>query len=191
MERRAEYGAPCRPFPVLVPVDGQFGMGQLDADGLLVCGGLTPAYAAAVAPVADVLREWLTDRPYCGFSAGAAIAAHTAITGGWLFEGRPVAPEEAAEDLTEVTTVPGLGLVPFALDVHCAQWGSLPRLLAAGETTGVDGCGLDENTRLTVRDGSVEVAGLGHAYFARRVGTSISVRRFVTGDRFELGHSTE
>ena len=179
--------ARCRPFPVLVPIGGQLQLGALEgADGLLVCGGLTPAYAAALSPVADPLRTWLADRPYCGFSAGAVIAAGTAVTGGWLSGGRPVAPEDAAEDLAEVTTAAGLGLVPFSVDVHCAQWGTLPRLLDACWTTGIAGVALDENTRASWRSGGVEVAGSGHAYLVQRSGAEVQVRRFAAGERFHL-----
>jgi cyanophycinase len=179
--------APCRPAPVLVPMGGRLTIGELDqVDGLLVCGGLTPAYAEAVTPVAAELVQWLAGRPYCGFSAGAAVAAPTAVTGGWLVGGRQVAPEDAAEDLDEVTMTPGLGLVPFSVDVHCAQWGTLPRLLAACWSTGIDGLALDENTRCTWRRGAVEVAGLGHAYLLQRAGDSVQVRRFADGDRFVL-----
>src|SRR4051812_11324525 len=52
--------AAARPFPVLVPVGGAFDPSALDgADALLVCGGLTPAYADALAPAAAAVREWL------------------------------------------------------------------------------------------------------------------------------------
>lgn len=76
----------CTPAPVLVPLGGQLDVTALGgADGLLVCGGLTPAYADALAPVADQVRQWLADgdRPYAGFSAGAAVAASSAVVGGF------------------------------------------------------------------------------------------------------------
>lgn len=177
----------CRPFPVLVPAGGRLRVADLDdADGLLVCGGLTPAYVAALSPVAAELRNWLADRPYCGFSAGAVIAAGTAVVGGWLADGRQVIPEDAAEDLAEVTTRTGLGLVPFSVDVHCAQWGTLPRLLAACRDSGTVGLALDENTRVGWRGGAVEVTGSGHAYLVRRTGDSITVRRWAAGDSFRI-----
>lgn len=179
--------ASCRPFPVLVPVGARLTVDALDdADGLLICGGLTPGYAAAVTPVAGELRAWLVDRPYCGFSAGAVVAAETAVTGGWLVGGRPVVSEETGEDLEEVTTAVGLGLVPLSVDVHCAQWGTLPRLLAACLATGVDGLALDENTRASWWDGTVEVAGAGHAYLVRRAGEAVQLRRYAAGDRFQV-----
>ncbi|MGN6330725.1 MAG: hypothetical protein ACTHOD_03625, partial [Motilibacteraceae bacterium] len=103
---------PCSPVPVLVPEGGRLDVAALPAaDALLVCGGLTPAYAAALSPVAAQLRGWLAEggRPYAGFSAGAAVAAERAVVGGWLREGRPVCPEDAGEDLKEVEPVQGLG----------------------------------------------------------------------------------
>ncbi|MFN8537178.1 MAG: hypothetical protein U0232_06835 [Thermomicrobiales bacterium] len=52
---------------------------------MLVGGGLTPAYHAALVPTADEWLPWLRERniPYAGYSAGAMIAAETAIVGGW------------------------------------------------------------------------------------------------------------
>jgi cyanophycinase len=158
----------CSPAPVLVPVGSQLSLTQLDgADAVLVCGGLTPAYADALGPVAGQLREWLTagNRPYAGFSAGAAVAASRAVVGGWLRDGAPVCPEDAAEDLEELTVVNGLGLVPFAVDVHCSSWGTLPRLIAAVRAgQAASGLALDEDTALTVQDGTVTVTGVGRAY---------------------------
>ena len=156
----------CDPIPVLVPVGGRFGLTSvLDADALLVCGGLTPAYATALAPVAAELRAWLAvGRPHAGFSAGAAVAAQRALVGGWLQDNRPVCPADAAEDLASVTVVAGLGLVPFILDVHCAQWGTLSRLVSAVRQTGVPGVGLDENTLLSDTVDGWTVSGAGHAW---------------------------
>ena len=167
----------CRPVPVLVPLGRPLTPGRLpDADGLLVCGGLTPAYAQALQPSAAELRDWLRDRPYCGFSAGAAVAATRAVVGGWRHDGLQVCPEDAGEDLDQVTVVEGLGLVPYAVDVHCAQWGTLPRLLTAVASSplpgrAVAGVGLDEGTMLTERDGSTQVSGSGNAWVVRADGT--------------------
>ena len=92
----------CEPVPVLVSQDAPLDVQALgNADGLLVCGGLTPGYAAAVAPAAVDVLDWLLlgDRPYAGFSAGSAIAAADALVGGWQSGGVPICPEDAAEDL--------------------------------------------------------------------------------------------
>lgn len=123
--RALRAAGPCKPEPVLVPLGGRLDVAALDgADALLVCGGLTPAYARALVPVAGQLRRWLAEgnRAYAGFSAGAAVAAHRAVVGGWRQDGVQVCPDDAGEDLDEVTVVAGLGLVPYAVEVHCAQW---------------------------------------------------------------------
>ncbi len=94
-----------------------------------------PAYHASLEPAYPRIRELVrSGLPYAGFSAGAAIAATTAIVGGWLVDGVPVCPEESNEDLGPVTVVEGLGLVEGAVDVHAAQWGNLSRLVAAVES---------------------------------------------------------
>ena len=158
---------PCEPRPVVVPLGGRLDVAALhDADAVLVCGGLTPAYADALAPAAEELRRWLDvgGRAYAGYSAGAAVAAHRAVVGGWRHRGVQVCPDDAGEDLDEVTVVDGLGLVPYAVEVHCAQWGTLPRLLAAVEATpGLAGIALDEGAVLTDDGATVSVTGSGCA----------------------------
>lgn len=130
------------------------------AAGVFVAGGLTPLYAELVTPA----RAALTTLPYAGFSAGAAIAAERALVGGWLVDGRPVCPDDASEDLDEVTVVPGLGRVGFAPDVHAAQWGTTSRALHATAAGLVDAaCAIDEHTAVVVRDGAVRVTGAGFA----------------------------
>ena len=159
--------APCRPLPVLVELGGDFDVASLlGADALLVCGGLTPAYATALAPAAAGIAQWLgSGRPYAGFSAGSAIAASTAVVGGWLSGGLPICAEDASEDLADITLVTGLGLSPFTVDVHCAQWGTLPRLIEAvrGKPSLV-GAGIDEDTALVLNDGTATVRGRGSVW---------------------------
>jgi cyanophycinase len=129
-------------------------------DGVFVGGGSMPDYHASLAPAYPRIRELVRDGlPYAGFSAGAAIAATTAIVGGWLIDGVPVCPEESNEDLGPVTVVGGLGLVGGAVDVHAAQWGTVSRLVAAVEAGLVPtGLALDECTTL-LPDGDVAGAG--------------------------------
>jgi cyanophycinase len=164
----------CRSWPVLVPIGTTLDPAALgDAHALLVDGGLTPGYADALVPVAAPIRAWLADgsRPYLGFSAGAAIAAAKALVGGWRSGGVPVCPEDTAEDLDEVTVVPGLGLVPYSVDVHCAQWGTLPRLIEAVRTGAAAGkaLGIDENTVVSFdADGRFRVGGAGRAWLVQR-----------------------
>jgi len=171
--------AACAPRPVLIPLGAVFDPARLgDADALLVGGGLTPGYADALVPAAAPIRAWLADgdRPYAGFSAGAAIAARWAIVGGWRSGGTPVCPEDTGEDLDELTVVPGLGLTTWSVDVHCAQWGTLPRLIEvirageSGQGRG-NGLGIDENTLVIIDpDGRISVAGAGQAWMVHRGG---------------------
>jgi cyanophycinase len=139
------------------------------AAGVYVAGGLTPLYA-------ELLAGWRPPvaMPYAGFSAGAAVAARDAIVGGWrAADGTAVCPHETAEDLDAVTIVGGLGLVPFAVDIHAAQWGTLGRLVHAVEDGLVaEGWALDEGAVLV--DG--EVHGPGAAW---HVTPGVTVRRVV------------
>jgi cyanophycinase len=135
-------------------------------DGLLVGGGLTPAYLDAVTPIVDEIRLLVGDGlPYLGFSSGAMIAADGAIIGGWRIGDIAVCAEEAGEDLDEVTIAEGLGLVDLAIDVHAAQWGTLSRLIAATEAGLVDGgIAIDEFTVLIVGDEGLRVIGSGSVW---------------------------
>jgi len=58
---------------------------------------------------------------YGGFSAGSAIASAWALVGGWRATARgreiEVCHEDCGEDLDAVTVRPGLGLVPFTVDL--------------------------------------------------------------------------
>jgi len=137
-----------------------------DVDGILVGGGLTPVYRDLLEPhFGELRRQVAAGVPYLGFSAGAAIAAERALVGGWRIGGVPVSPEEASEDLDELTVAPGIGLVDVAIDVHVAQWGTLSRLVAAVEAGLVSGgLGIDEHTALIVGDGGLRVAGHGSVW---------------------------
>ena len=137
-----------------------------DVDGIVVGGGLTPAYLDAVLPHALELRRQVADGvPYLGFSAGAMIAADRAVIGGWQVGGVPVAPEDASEDLDELTVQQGIGLVDVSIDVHAAQWGTLSRLVAAAEAGLVDGgLAIDEDTVLVVGEGGLTVSGAGSVW---------------------------
>src|SRR3954454_1642855 len=99
------------------------------ATGVFVAGGWTPGHHAALgAPGTDWLPRGV---PFAGYSAGAALAAGRAILGGWRVGALAVCAPEAGEDLEQLTVAPGLGVVPFAVDVHAAQWGTLSRLVHA------------------------------------------------------------
>jgi cyanophycinase len=108
-----------------------------------------------VAEAAPLIRQRVLDgAPYLGFSAGAAIAADRALIGGCRIDGVEVCDPDAGEELDEVAVADGLGLVPFTVDVHAAQWGTLARLTAA-VAAGLVGAGvaIDEHTAVTVRAG--------------------------------------
>jgi len=135
------------------------------AAGVFVAGGWTPRYRRLLVDLAD--GGWLpADVPYAGFSAGAAIAARTAIAGGWRLADVAVAPPDAAEDLEDLTVAPGLGLLDGAVDVHATQWGTLTRLVHAVRAGLVpSGWAIDEHTGLELRDGEPRaVHGWGSAY---------------------------
>jgi cyanophycinase len=152
--------------PVLVSPGRPAVADDLDgAGGVYVAGGWTPGYQEAMCShdFATALRG--AGLPYAGFSAGAAIAPGLALVGGWRFEGLAVCDEDAGEDLAELEVRPGLGLVPFAVDVHATQWGTLTRLVhavAGGLVPG--GVAVDEHTCVEVRGDEVTVHGLGSAY---------------------------
>ncbi|WP_353809326.1 peptidase S51 [Agromyces sp. SYSU T00194] len=157
--------------------DGEFAPVHLaGAHGVLVGGGPTPGYRRAVEPIAGELRRLVASgSPYLGFSAGAAIAADTAILGGWRIGGVPVCGEEAGEGLDDVTVEPGIGLVDLTVEVHAAQWGTLARLIAATEAGLVPGgVAIDEDTALVVGE-SVRVAGAGSVWRAEATDRGVLV----------------
>lgn len=114
------------------------------------------------------------------------VAARRALVGGWLDRGVPVCPDDAAEDLEEIEVRDGLGIVPYTVEVHAAQWGTLARLVAA-VARGDAACGvaLDENTLLSVSsDGRAVVAGAGRVHLVRGAepAGSVTVRAFGAGE---------
>jgi len=135
-------------------------------DALLIGGGHAPSYLDAVTPLIDEIRLLVADDlPYLGFSAGAMIAADSAIIGGWRIGEIPVCSEDAGEDLDQVTVVEGLGLVDLAIDVHAVPWGTLSRLVAAAEADLVDGgIAIDEFTALVVGGDQIRVVGSGSVW---------------------------
>jgi cyanophycinase len=137
-----------------------------DSDGILIGGGLTPAYLESLGPLFEEIRERVREGvPYLGFSAGAMIAPERAILGGWRIGGVAVSPEEAGEELDEVTIVNGIGLVDVSVEVHTAQWGTLSRLVAATSAGLTDGgIAIDEATALIVGESGLRVAGEGNVW---------------------------
>ena len=64
---------------------------------------------------------------------------------------------------------PGLGLVPFTVDVHASQMGTLTRLIHAVELGLIpEGWAIDENTMLVVDGRTHQIYGAGHGYHVQR-----------------------
>lgn len=150
--------------------------------GLFVCGGSTPLYHRALC--ADLgWVQYLRDNavPYGGTSAGAMVAADRAILGGWLTAEEPARQilfEGASEGLDTLTVRPGAGLVPFAVDVHAGQTGTLTRLVHAVQSGQAnEGWAIDEDTLLAVHPTRIQIYGRGNAYRVVRAAEGrVSVR---------------
>ena len=182
--------APDAAVPLIVSADApltQSALVHAAPTGIFVCGGLTPAYYDALCGdqswCAYVQSQHL---PYAGFSAGAMLAASQAIIGGWqrVVNDRviAIADEQASEDLDLLDIRPGLGLVPFAVDVHASQAGTLTRLLhSVDQGTADAGWAIDEDTMLSVIDGELRVHGRGNAYRAQRHQGRLAVDIFQAG----------
>jgi cyanophycinase len=134
--------------------------------GLYVAGGLTPAYWSLVcdSEFGRALRAW--DGVYCGYSAGAAIAAREALVGGWKVGDLEVCDADFAEGLEQVEVRPGLARVDFTVEVHASQWGTLTRLVhAVAEGLCTSGLAIDEHTCVEVAPtGELRLHGAGCAY---------------------------
>jgi cyanophycinase len=171
----------CDVVPVLLRAGSPADPAALnDADAVVVGGGLTPAYLEGLRGCAGAIAARVADgAPYLGFSAGAMVAPGRGIIGGYRIGGVEVCGEECSEDLDEVDVRDGLGLVPFAVDVHAAQAGTLSRAVGAVATGLVDrAVAVDENTALVLPDiGDVEfdVIGTGNCWDVRRTGTDCSI----------------
>ncbi|HEX8248744.1 MAG TPA: hypothetical protein VF599_11260 [Pyrinomonadaceae bacterium] len=160
--------------------------------GIFVCGGLTPAYHDALCFDKSWL-DYLTENkiPYCGFSAGASIAAERAIIGGWRRKINnkivEIVNENAGEDLDFLDVRRGLGLVPFAVDVHASQWGTLSRLVHTIDAGLADrGAAIDENTMLEISENRIFVSGAGNIYRVGRTGNRSAVDIFQTGNHISF-----
>jgi cyanophycinase len=138
---------------------------------------LTPAYWSRVcdSDFGRALRAW--DGVYCGYSAGAAIAAGEAIVGGWKLGDLEICDADFGEELEQLEVRPGLARVDFSVDVHASQWGTLTRLVhAVTEGLCSAGVAIDEHTCVEVAPtGELRLHGRGCAY---RVGLgTLSVLR--------------
>lgn len=169
---------------------------QADVDGvggILVGGGLTPAYHDAIVPAAATWLPALVEHgmPYAGFSAGAMIAPAQGIIGGWkLRHGENdmvICSEDVSEDLEYLEVRPGLGLVPFAVDVHASQYGTPTRLLHAISAGAVpEGWAIDEDTMIEMTGDTVTIHGVGSAYRAIPDGDALRVEIVAHGECRDL-----
>ena len=172
---------PMEVVPVLLHADAQADPSVFDAvDGVVVGGGLTPAYwAGLTGSAAAIKRAVAAGMPYLGFSAGAMIAAGRALLGGYLSNGIEVCAEDCSEGLAELEIRHGLGLAPFAVDVHAAQAGTLSRAVGAVAAGLMErAVAVDENTALVLAaagDESFEVLGSGNCWDIRRSGEGCTV----------------
>lgn len=161
--------------------------------GVFVGGGLTPAYQTALC--SD--KTWLDylhqgQIPYAGFSAGAAIAVERAIVGGWKVQRAEqeidILDADFGEGIEYLEVRQGLGLLPFAVDVHASQWGTITRLMQAVDLGMVaDGWAIDENTVIHTHGDQLIIGGLGHAYHVQRQATgALSVQLYRAGQSIKL-----
>lgn len=145
------------------------GLGDITRfDALVIGGGPTPMYHAAFEPALTTVRDMVkTGTPYLGFSAGAMIASEQSIIGGYRSAGIDVCSAEWSEGLDEVTVRQGIGIVPWSVEVHAAQAGTLGRVLDA-VTAGIvkSAVAIDEDTALNVdASGDHHVLGSGRAWW--------------------------
>jgi cyanophycinase len=151
-----------------------------DVDGIVVGGGPTPAYLEGLLPSAAAIRRAVSEGvPYMGFSAGAMVASARAIVGGYQIRGTEVCAMDCSEGLEEVEIRDGLGLVPFAVDVHAAQAGTLSRAVGAVAKGLVDhAAAVDENTALVLHHADLQqldVIGTGNCWTIRGAGPKATV----------------
>jgi cyanophycinase len=154
-----------------------------DIDGLVVWGGLVPAYRESLSGSFATIRSLVSSGvPYFGMSAGAAVASEGALLGGWKIGDVQVCPVEASEELEQVTIAEGIGLIDATIDVHAAQWGTVARLIAATEAAVVDGgLAIDEHTALIVGDGGLRVVGSGSVWSVARDSGTVRVSTIGVG----------
>lgn len=186
VELSAVFGALGKidPIAVLAPEGAPLDESLLaDLDGLVVWGGLTPAYRDSLASSFAVIRALVESGvPYFGMSAGAAVVADGALVGGWKIGDVQVCPVEASQELEQVTVLEGIGLIDTTVEVHAAQWGTVGRLIAATEAGVIDGgLAVDEHTALIVGDEGLRVVGSGSVWTVARDSGTVRVSTLGVG----------
>lgn len=141
------------------------------ADGLVLAGvAVAPLLGLLRAAVIDLRRLVSEDLPFVGIGAGAAAAGEFAVLGGATLDGVRVAPTGSPAEVegAPVAVVAGLGLVDVGIDTGGASAGTLGRTLALVESGTIErALVIDEDTVLSVADGSLDVFGGGSVWQAR------------------------
>ncbi|SKA86727.1 hypothetical protein SAMN06295879_0961 [Agreia bicolorata] len=166
------------PIAVLAPEGAPIDDSLLDdIDGLVVWGGLVPAYRESLKESFQSIRALVESGvPYFGMSAGAAVVSDGALIGGWRIGDVQVCPIDASQEIEQVTVEEGIGLIDTTIDVHAAQWGTVARLIAATEAGIVDGgLAIDEHTALIVGEGALRVVGAGSVWNVTRDSGTVRV----------------
>lgn len=148
----------------------QAALAALQPSGMCVCGD-TPSLCQQVLCAERNWVDWLQKKnlPFCGVSSGAVVAGEQVVVGGWQVtldgEAHPFLAQAASGGLDELEVRPGLGLVPFALECHAGQQGTLIRLIhaVAMEMVG-ESWAIDEDTLLEIGARGIYTNGLGHTY---------------------------
>ena len=175
-----ESRMPCEIRPVLVCRGRQVDpAGFSDIDAILVAGGPTPAYLDGLQNSIDAIAGAIAQgASYMGFSAGAMIAPRVALIGGYRMNGIEVCTEDWAEGLGEISLKAGLGLVPFTVDVHAAQAGTLGRAICVVVNGLADQVvAIDENTAVVATihtPSSIKIVGSGNAWTFDSSGGQVS-----------------
>jgi len=153
-------------------------LSAMDPTAIFIVGGPGPWCHDAVCTCLDWVALVRERALACaGFGSAATALARQAIVGGWklplVHHDVPIAPHRCADGLEHVAVRPGAALVPFAVETHVTERGTLARLQhAVGEGLVDAGWGIDEDTMLWLRADELRVRGAGNAYRVHRLGGS-------------------
>jgi len=163
-------------------------LAEIEPTGVFVGDGLASNYHDALCTD----RSWLAyvsarGLPCAGYCAGVVVLCERAIVGGFLLgllhSAVVVANREHRQAMDFMTVRDGLGLVPFAVEPHATQRGTLSRLMhAVGEGLVPSGWAIDEGCMLRIDGDELRVSGINNAYRVRRLGdASVLVDVFRAG----------